>query len=92
MATNQSSFKLPKSFLSQLDEFTMGYVLVTVNEDGEFEVFVNTDNPVTKLGLSKFVGLVADNLNNEDNMLLNPFNQDEEHESPDEADDDKNMR
>lgn len=57
-----NSFKLPQSFLSQLGEFTTGYFLVTVNEKGEFETFVQADNPVTRLGVLKFTGMILDTL------------------------------
>lgn len=61
----QPSFKLPKSFLNQLGEFTTGYVLITVNNAGEFETFIHSDSPVIRLGLSQFTGHVADLLNGE---------------------------
>lgn len=57
-----NSFKLPQSFLSQLGEFTTGYFLVTVNEQGQFETFVQADNPVTRLGVLKFTGMVLETL------------------------------
>lgn len=57
-----NSFKLPQSFLSQLGEFTTGYFLVTVNEQGQFETFVQADNPVTRLGVLKFTGMILDTL------------------------------
>lgn len=55
-------FKLPKSFLTQLNEFTTGYALVTVNEEGQFESFIASDTPAIRLGLTKFVGMLADTL------------------------------
>lgn len=59
-----TSFKLPQSFLSQLNEFTLGYLLITVNEAGEFETFVKADTPITRVGLIKFSELVSDTLAN----------------------------
>lgn len=56
---SENTFCLPNSFLTQLGEFTNGYVLVTVNENGEFESFVNTPTPVVKLALGKFIGMLA---------------------------------
>lgn len=57
-----NSFKLPKAFLSQLGEFTTGYFLVTVNNEGQFETFFQSDNPITRLGMLKFSGMVLDTL------------------------------
>ena len=57
-----TSFKLPQAFLSQLGEFTTGYLLVTVNEQGQFETFVQADTPVTRLGILKFTGMILDTL------------------------------
>jgi len=67
------SFKLPESFLSQLNEFTLGYMLVTVNEAGEFETFVKADNPLTRVALVKFTELVSDSLSQSlENAVANP--------------------
>lgn len=62
---NRPTFKLPSSFISQLGEFTTGYVLITVNEGGEFETFIQADTPAIKLGLNKFLTVVTDTLDNE---------------------------
>lgn len=68
-----NSFKLPQSFLSQLGEFTTGYFLVTVNEQGQFETFVQADNPVTRLGMLKFTGMILDTLEtNLEQTMTNP--------------------
>ena len=56
------SFQLPKSFLTQLGEFTQGYFLVTVNEAGQFESFVAADSPVIRLGLFKFSTLLTNTM------------------------------
>ncbi len=50
-----TSFKLPSSFVSQLNEFTTGFLLVTVNELGQFEVYNQMNTPAIKLGLVKFL-------------------------------------
>lgn len=44
-------FKLPESFLNQLNEFTNGYYLVTVNEDMNFETFFEFPSQVVEEGL-----------------------------------------
>ena len=66
-----NSFKLPPAFLSQLGEFTTGYFLVTVNEQGQFETFVQSDNPVTRLGLLKFTGMILDTLESSLEQTMN---------------------
>ena len=83
-----NSFKLPQSFLSQLNEFTTGYLLVTVNEAGEFETFVKADAPVTRLGLVKFSEMLSQSLADSlDQVMSNPIPEvaptpDEEDEGP----------
>ena len=57
-----NSFKLPKSFLTQLGEFTTGYLLISVNESGEFETFIHYDGPVVHLGMLKFARMIIDTL------------------------------
>ena len=69
------SFKLPKSFLSQLGEFTTGYVLVSVNEEGEFETFIKADSPALRLALGRFITLLSDRLEEE---LACSFGEEEE--------------
>ena len=67
------SFKLPQSFLSQLNEFTLGYVLVTINEAGEFETFVRAENPMTRVALVKFTELMSDTLSQSlEDSVANP--------------------
>lgn len=68
------SFKLPKSFITQLGEFTTGYILMTVNEDGQFETFIHADTPVIKLGLAKYSTVMTDAINDniENSMLIPP--------------------
>lgn len=48
-------FKLPQAFLNNLDEFTNGYYLITINEIGEFETFMNFPSPVSEIALLNFV-------------------------------------
>ena len=47
-------FSLPKSFLTQLGEYTRGYILLVCNEQGELFAHEAYDNPVIKLGLINF--------------------------------------
>ena len=60
---NRSNFRLPRSFLTQLGEFTNGYLLVTVNEAGQFEVHMQADSPVVRLGLARFSTMLSDTIN-----------------------------
>lgn len=55
--TNNRGFMIPKSFLSQLGEYTQGYLLVVCNERGDLYVHEAFDNPVIKIGLIKFADL-----------------------------------
>lgn len=54
---NTSGFVLPESFLSQLGEFTRGYMLMVCNDKGELYVHEAYDNPVIKLGIINFADL-----------------------------------
>lgn len=47
-------FAIPKSFLNQLNEYTMGYILLVCNEKGDLYSHESYDNPVIKLGLTNF--------------------------------------
>lgn len=44
-------FKLPEAFLTQLNEFTNGYYLVTVNNKNEFETYFEFPDPLTEHGI-----------------------------------------
>ena len=55
--SNNRGFMIPKSFLSQLGEYTQGYMLVVCNERGDLYVHESFDNPVIKIGLIKFADL-----------------------------------
>jgi hypothetical protein len=50
-------FAIPESFLSQLGEFTRGYMLLVCNDKGELYAHEAYDNPVIKLGIINFADL-----------------------------------
>jgi len=50
-------FKLPQAFLNQLDEFTKGYYLVTINDKNQFEINFQYPDQVTELALLNFVDM-----------------------------------
>jgi hypothetical protein len=54
---NPHGFLIPESFLTQLGEYTRGYMLLVCNERGELFSHEAYDNPVIKLGLIKFADL-----------------------------------
>lgn len=47
-------FMIPNSFITQLGEYTRGYMLLVCNEKGELYAHESYDNPVIKLGLINF--------------------------------------
>lgn len=47
-------FTIPESFISQLGEYTRGFILLVCNERGELFAHEAYDNPVIKLGLVNF--------------------------------------
>jgi len=50
-------FMIPTSFLTQLGEYTRGYMLLVCNEKGELYAHESYDNPVIKLGMINFGNL-----------------------------------
>jgi hypothetical protein len=57
---NSRGFTIPKSFLTQLSEYTRGYMLLVCNEKGELFAHETYDNPVIKLGIVNFAELHVD--------------------------------
>jgi hypothetical protein len=51
---NNHGFSIPETFLTQLGEYTRGYMLLVCNEKGELYAHEAYDNPVIKLGLINF--------------------------------------
>jgi len=45
-------FEIPKALLEQLDECTKGFFLLTVNENGDFDMFQSYSDTVTELGVT----------------------------------------
>lgn len=54
---NSKKFKLPRAFLNNLAEFTTGYYLVTLDQDGNFEVHANYPNQSIELALINFIDI-----------------------------------
>jgi hypothetical protein len=57
MKKKDKPFELPKSFLTQLEEFTCGFHLVTINEAGDFSTYVFYPNKLTELGLVNYMDI-----------------------------------
>jgi hypothetical protein len=51
---SSEGFSIPKQFLAQLDEYSVGYMLFVCNERGEIFLHDSYDNPIIKLGLVNF--------------------------------------
>jgi len=54
---NNHGFMLPESFLSQLSEYTQGYILIVCNERGELFAHEAYDTPVIRMGLINFADM-----------------------------------
>lgn len=55
-----NSFELPKSFLTQLNEFTKGYFLVTLDENGMFKTYADyNNNQSTELAIINYIDIYA---------------------------------
>ena len=48
----RKKFEIPKALLEQLDECTKGFFLLTVNEDGDFDMFQSYSDTVTEMGVT----------------------------------------
>lgn len=53
----EEGFMIPKSFLSQLSEYSRGYILLVCNDKGDLYAHESYDNPVIKLGLVNFADM-----------------------------------
>ena len=51
----QDPFTLPPSFLNQLQEFTTGFYLVSLNENGEFNTHSYFPTPASAMALLNFL-------------------------------------
>jgi hypothetical protein len=64
-------FMIPNSFLTQLGEYTRGYMLLVCNEKGQLYAHEAYDNPVIKLGLINFADMhISASLKHMHNMAL----------------------
>ena len=54
---NSEGFMIPQKFLSQLTEYSTGYILLVCNEKGELYAHESYDNPIIKLGLVNFADM-----------------------------------
>ena len=85
---NQHGFVLPDSFLSQLTEFTRGYMLLVCNDKGELYAHEAYDNPVIKLGLVNFADMhISATLRHMHNIALREEENLDFRESDDSAED-----
>ena len=85
---NPYGFTIPESFLTQLEEYTRGYMLLVCNDKGELYAHEAYDNPVIKLGLVNFGNMhTAAMLQHMQNMALR---EEQEMESFDTEDDNFN--
>ena len=53
----QQTFEIPEGFLHHLEEFTKGFLLVAIDNSGEFRTYVNVDDGVSKMGLIGYTKL-----------------------------------
>jgi len=87
---NRRGFLIPESFLTQLEEYTRGYMLLVCNDKGELYAHEAYDNPVIKLGIINFGDMhVSASMKHMHNMALK---EEEEHyrDMADDADDEDN--
>lgn len=86
--SNDHGFMLPESFLTQLNEYSRGYILLVCNERGELFAHEGYDNPVIKLGLINFAEMhIAAAVQHMQNMALKQEEEMEGTRPPPEDDD-----
>jgi hypothetical protein len=93
--SNPHGFMLPESFLTQLSEYTRGYMLLVCNEKGELYSHEAYDNPVIKLGLINFADMhIAATLSHMHNANLHIEDDEEDilQEGDEEENDDPDRR
>ena len=77
-------FTIPASFLTQLSEYTRGYMLLVCNEKGELYAHDAYDSAVIKLGLLNFGEIhITAALKHLHNMALKEEEEDSENEERD---------
>lgn len=79
------AFKIPDSFLRQLEEFTTGFYLISINERGEFNTHSYYPSPAAAMALFNFIDIEADAL--QENLRLRALeriNEDDEDSEDDE--------
>lgn len=60
---DKKPFQLPESILKQLNEFSQGgYILFRVNDDGNPEVYVQFDNMINAVGLTRYAASWANSI------------------------------
>lgn len=62
MDKKAKKFKFPVALLNQINECSNGFFLVIVNENKEFEVFQNLENPITHLGMINFLEIFSNSM------------------------------
>lgn len=68
---NNEGFRIPETFLTQLGEYTRGYMLLVCNEAGDLYSHESYDNAVIKLGVLNFADMhVSAALTHMHNMAL----------------------
>lgn len=50
-------FKIPKAFLTQLEEFTKGFYLVVIDDENNFQTYSEYPDVLTELGMLNFVDI-----------------------------------
>lgn len=88
---NSHGFIIPDSFLTQLEEYTRGYMLLVCNDKGELYAHEAYDNPVIKLGLINFgdmhISAALKHMHNmalkEEEEMYEPLPEDEDGEDDD---------
>jgi hypothetical protein len=82
----QKPFKLPDSFTNQLQEFTTGFYLVTLNEAGEFETNTYFPTPASAMALLNF--LEVESMALQENLRIQAIGQHGEDEDDSDFEDD----
>lgn len=79
---------IPNKLLEQISEHSRGFMLLTINNNGDFEIYTQHDDTVSRLGMLYFIELHVNTIKValEESALTNTVNQESSDDDDDEDD------
>lgn len=60
--SKQKSFKLPKTFITQLKEFTNGFVIIAIDQNQNFNEYQYFPNDVSEMAIINHMDVLSERL------------------------------